>query len=355
MSTPDPLPFSPVDSLLLARLLVAGDKGAKAADLRKDLAPLLGRRWAGSTLTSVIDRAVVKLGAGGLVVHAPGKTKRAAPTIALTDDGRRAALAFLNVRELPAKPKPTWASIKKSLVAARALNLPAPASGFAKDDGLRAVLLNRQSALGLGPYPTLKQAKEAWTRKQLGMGDKEKVTLETVQAALFRRALGDAETVAPKLALDRLLARNAGSDGSAAGLSVKDLRDEVVRRWVDDSLGGPPPQVAEPSSFAALELDDFARRVQASARACATGRYGDSKVFIVHVWRTLLADPAFRGGDFSAFKTRLAEANNARLLNLARADLVQAMDPEDVRLSEVVYMNASFHFVRIDPERREPS
>ena len=44
-----------------------------------------------------------------------------------------------------------------------------------------------------------------------------------------------------------------------------------------------------------------------------------------------------------------AEANNARLLNLARADLVQAMDPEDVRLSEVAYLNASFHFIRIDP------
>ena len=55
--------------------------------------------------------------------------------------------------------------------------------------------------------------------------------------------------------------------------------------------------------------------------------------------------------DFPAFKQRLAEANNARLLDLSRADLVQAMDPEDVRLSEVAYLNATFHFIRIDPER----
>ncbi|APW61537.1 hypothetical protein [Paludisphaera borealis] len=347
MSTPEPPSLAPVDSLILARLLVAGDKGAKSADLRKDLAPLLGRRWSGSALTSVVDRAVVKLGASGLIVQSPGKTKRAAPTIALTDSGRPAALAFLNVSELPAKPKPTWAAVKKSLVAARALNLPAPASSFAKDDGLRAVLLNRQSALGLGAYPTLKQAKEAWTRKQLGMGDKEKVTLETVQAALFRRALGDdPRPPAPKLALDRLLSKNAGADG--AGLTVKELRDEVVRRWVDDSLGGAAPQPT-PAPSAALDLDDFARRVQAAARGCKTGRYGEGKVFIVHVWRALQADPAFHGGDFPAFKARLAEANNARLLNLARADLVQAMDPEDVLLSEVVYMTASFHFIRIEP------
>lgn len=348
MSSPDPPPLTPVDSLILARLLVAGDRGAKATDLRKDLAPLLGRRWPGGALTSVVDRALVKLGAGGLVIQSPGKSRRAAPTIALTEAGRRSALGFLNVAELPSKPRPTWASIKKSLVAARALDLPAPGPGFAKDDGLRAVLLNRQATLGLGAFPTLKQAKEAWTRKQLGMGEKEKVTLETVQAALFRRALGDdpKPPVAPKQALDRLLARAAGTP--AATLSVKELRDEVVRRWLDDSLGGAPAPAVQ-SPFTALDLGAFADRVLTKARACKTGRYGDNKVFIVHAWRALQDDPAFHGGDFPAFKARLAEANNARLLSLARADLVQAMDPEDVHLSEVPYMNASFHFIRIDP------
>ncbi len=55
--------------------------------------------------------------------------------------------------------------------------------------------------------------------------------------------------------------------------------------------------------------------------------------------------------DLPAFKQRLAEANNARLLDLSRADLVQAMDPDDVRLSEVTYLNAAFHFIRIGSER----
>ncbi len=40
-------------------------------------------------------------------------------------------------------------------------------------------------------------------------------------------------------------------------------------------------------------------------------------------------------------------ANNARMLDLSRADLVQAMDPDAVRLSEMHYLNATFHFVRI--------
>ena len=51
--------------------------------------------------------------------------------------------------------------------------------------------------------------------------------------------------------------------------------------------------------------------------------------------------------DLDGFKRALAEANNLRLIDLARADLVQAMDPEDVRRSEVQYLNATFHFVRI--------
>ena len=124
----------------------------------------------------------------------------------------------------------------------------------------------------------------------------------------------------------------------------------MVRNWIDRSLGLPEPEPSPPPA-PPFDLHRFTDCVLAAARACPTGRYGDTKVFIVHVWRALRDDPEFRGTDFPTFKQRLAEANNARLLDLSRADLVQAMDPEDVRLSEVSYLNASFHFIRIDPER----
>ncbi len=55
--------------------------------------------------------------------------------------------------------------------------------------------------------------------------------------------------------------------------------------------------------------------------------------------------------DLPAFKRRLTEANNARLLTLSRADLVQLMDPADVRESETRYLNAEFHFVLVDKEQ----
>ena len=67
----------------------------------------------------------------------------------------------------------------------------------------------------------------------------------------------------------------------------------------------------------------------------------------MHVWRMLQSDPDFAGMGFDRFKEFLALANNSRHLDLSRADLVQAMDPDDVRLSEVHYLNATFHFIRI--------
>ena len=84
-----------------------------------------------------------------------------------------------------------------------------------------------------------------------------------------------------------------------------------------------------------------------AARSCPTGRFGDNKVFVVHVYRALHEDPAIAALGLDGFKQRLAEANNARRLDLSRADMVEAMDPNDVALSEVTYHGALFHFVRI--------
>jgi hypothetical protein len=70
-------------------------------------------------------------------------------------------------------------------------------------------------------------------------------------------------------------------------------------------------------------------------------------VFVVHVFRVLSHDPVFAAMGLDGFKRRLAEANNARRLDLSRADLVEAMDPDDVDLSRVTYFGSEYHFVRI--------
>ena len=63
----DPAALTPLDLLILTRLLPAGEKGETAARIQKDLEPLLRHRWAGSVLTSQIERTLVRLASLGLV------------------------------------------------------------------------------------------------------------------------------------------------------------------------------------------------------------------------------------------------------------------------------------------------
>ena len=88
-------------------------------------------------------------------------------------------------------------------------------------------------------------------------------------------------------------------------------------------------------------IERFAADVNAVAKAApAAARFGDNKVFISHV------AAAFRMS-VAEFKARLVEAQIAGLVNLSRADLVEAMDPAMVAASRVDRQFATFHFVRI--------
>ena len=91
--------------------------------------------------------------------------------------------------------------------------------------------------------------------------------------------------------------------------------------------------------------------MKAAAHDCPTGRFGDNKVFINHVWRWLRDEPSVPAMDLPAFKERLTEANRARLLTLSRADLPHIMDATDVRESESHYLNAAFHFILVEKEQ----
>jgi hypothetical protein len=99
-----------------------------------------------------------------------------------------------------------------------------------------------------------------------------------------------------------------------------------------------------------FDLDTFANTVKAVARTCPTGRFGDNKVFISHVWRQLQDQPQIAPLGLAGFKQKLVEANRENLLTLSRADLVQLMDPADVRESETAYLNAAFHFILVEKE-----
>jgi hypothetical protein len=338
-----------VDRIVLARLLLAGEKGATTSELKKSLEPLLGHRYAGGALAQRLAEALARLESAGLAHRIrKGKTERGVET----PEGRRHALEFLGLDHLP--PKATWAQIMKSHLAARALGLAPPRDKAVKQisgvPGFKAALLKVQFDLPADDYPTFDQALDALAWKLLGFDVERgaKFTLTAAKAALIGRALGSHVRVDPKAdpkkEATKLLAKKVGARQS----DKDELRLATLRQWIDGAHPGPAPVSAPPAAPPPhFDLDAFARRVLEAARSTPTGRFGDDKVFVSHVFRALSVDPRFAAMGLNVFKQRLAEANNARRLDLSRADMVEAMNPEDVAQSRVAYLGAEFHFIRI--------
>jgi hypothetical protein len=348
------LSLSLVESLILVRMLTVGQKGEAGSKIKKDLEPLLAHQCVHPAVSERVDAAITSLNSSRLLFLLPGKSKKAAPKLFLTADGRRRALEFLGVTEL--RPKTTWASLRKTYLPARALGVPVSTNAlfktFGSDVAFQAVLLKRAYDLPITEIPKLDEATDALAWKLIGFDDvDQKFTLKSIKTALFNRALGDRQVADFKKAVIWLLAQRMG----ARRADVKELRDAVLRGWISreeaDQQSSNPTAALQPahsdSAAGLIDLPWFATRVISAAATCSTGRFGDHKVFIAHVWQALQTDPEFQAMELATFKKHLAEANNARLLDLSRADLVQAMDPNDVHLSEVHYLNATFHFVRI--------
>jgi hypothetical protein len=349
--TNPPDDLHPVQLLALSRLLVAGAKGAKRDLIQKDLEPLLGHRWSGGELAERLDATLEELASAGLLDRVEqGKGKKKTQLFALTESGRARTLGALGLETLP--PKTNWGQVLSKYLAAVALGLPAPkgadAKSFGVDGGFKAAVLRVRHDLPVREFPTAAQAQDALLWKLLGHATSRKFDLKTVRGFLLARALGESEPTAEKDAFRRLIVRDLQPRNSKPA----ELRAAAVRLWLDESLAGPEPHPEPPpagsngSPAASLPLDDFARRVVAAARTSPTGRFGENKVFIAHAWRALRDDPDFRGMDLDAFKSRLAEANQARHLDLSRADLVEAMDPDDIRSSETTHFGAQYHFIR---------
>lgn len=68
-----------------------------------------------------------------------------------------------------------------------------------------------------------------------------------------------------------------------------------------------------------------------------------NKTFIIDIWRE-----RFQNIPLDRFKQMLVAAHRAGLLELSRADLVQAFPKELVDASEIKVGNADFHFVKFD-------
>lgn len=264
--------------------------------------------------------------------------RRFAPTTLSESDWTRAVVdAIDRTKSLDATaevarrlgPKRPWKQLAERVFPALGLGLAA------SDDKALARLTGRDEwtaaiagrALGLwttGAAPSLSVLCDAYAWRSLGLPGRAKRCPPEVRALFIQREL-QTDPGPP----DRLLRLFVARELEAPRPELRVLRDALVRSWL---LG---------KTLGATFTDD----VRAAARSAHHGVFGGRKVFISAVWDELRRTGRWSTLSIPDFKRRLLDAHRAGSLELARADLVAAMDPRLVASSETLADGASFHFV----------
>jgi hypothetical protein len=248
----------------------------------------------------------------------------------------------------------TWKTIRQRYLVPLALGLGTDTASvrerIRKREGLSAYLLQKQFNLPVSATAPLGRVLEALACRmicdQLGMPPQPDL------AGLRRAALHRLLTSPTRLDDQQLRRQLPGVLLGARGRGVDGLHHAILTGWADGrplAQGAPLPGSTKDGDF---DLPAFASTVVAAARSCPTGWFGDNKVFINHLWRHISQEPGLPPLRLAQFKECLVRANQEGLLQLSRADLVQAMDPADVRESETHYLHATFHFLQCERGRQ---
>lgn len=105
-----------------------------------------------------------------------------------------------------------------------------------------------------------------------------------------------------------------------------------------------PAARRKPARRDSAPLETFARSVLATAAHVPPWKQGSTKRYISTVWRVLSPGTDY-ADDLPGFKVRLVQANQQGLLTLARADLPEAMNREELRRSHIHHNGADVHFI----------
>lgn len=325
-----------LEDLVLIRLLPPTEKPVPPSELKNTIAKFTGEPIEAEQFSRLIEDLSIR----GLIETKPCR---------LTEAGRMRALAFLGIDRLP--PQANWGTIQAKYLVPKALGLKPGSDATAKalkdKNSLAALLLKRKLELPIGTGTTLNNVLEAIVCQELGHPElttlaalKERVLSDRLdsKATLSRKEI---ETQLPRLLLDSGSGmtglRNTVLSGVFGHLDLEPQNGEISTSH--------PIVDSEPVYVESFDLAVFANTVRAAARECRTGRFGDRKVFINHVWNLLKDEAVFRGFDLARFKEKLVEANRNHLLTLTRADMAAHLDQSDVLESETHYFNSEFHFI----------
>ncbi|NEP62091.1 MAG: hypothetical protein F6K31_34965 [Symploca sp. SIO2G7] len=337
--------------LILSRLILdKQNEGLTNSALKDAVKTAVAHQLSGTALSEQIAQILIDLTEKGYVSPV-GKARHR-----VTDDGKEHILAQLGLKALPARAQ--WKTLKDIDWINYALDLPT-ASGnrtfVGKAEGLRAAILHQYFQLPVDNFSTLTSVRNAllWQRLcdpavaerlQPGQLTAKAFNQGTVMGVLLNDLLQPPSPLPWEKALKQLIAKIA----NAKRTDPNELRLAILRQAMAASLAPEPsPHRDTAGTPTALLLEDFAAAALNAAKLTQTGRFGDHRVFISHVWQTWQqrSEPSLSLDDF---KQQLIEANRQRLLTLSRADLAHTLDADDVSASEITYLNSTFHFIRLD-------
>lgn len=286
-----------IDQLLLVWLMVPR-KESRAAGFYNQLKRIAD---GADDRKRLVNASIARLRERGLIE--PGSL------LQLTEAGRHSAGEVLGMARLPEGTKLQWA---KKVLFLRSMDVAitsVPKSARVADV-LAAPVVARRHNVDRKAAADPSKVLAVLARRALGLADKPAaLTLDDAFSAVFLMA----QSPTP---LD--VTSTNGHSGPASGTLPLRLDD--------------------------CDLNEFAHQVTEAARS-STSWHG--AVFISQVWKTLQARGAV-GITLEKFKRRLIDAHQNDLIELSRADLVDAMPAADVSASETVHSGARFHFVRLD-------
>jgi len=234
------------------------------------------------------------------------------------------------LRRLRVKKIVPWQRIVDHVLPALALGVAATDSAVlaklvGRDAWTAAVAARIMGLWETGTPPSLSAVCDAFAWRTLGLPGRAKRCPPEVRALFLQRELASSPAAADRQ-LRLFVARELET-----GTELRAIRDGLVRRWIQDK----PLHAAH----------DLAADVKRLAASTTRGGFGDRKVFISSLWDELRRDRHWASLSLADFKTGLVAAQRAGTLELARADLVAAMDPELLAASEIRDGGASFHFM----------
>lgn len=330
-----------LENLILVRMLSPGKNGLTTAKIEADLLVLMdsGNDQSWNFVFSQSFQALLKK---NLLVEKKGSSQKR-KIVDLTNSGRQAAITYLGIQDLP--PIVEWSELKNYWLVAKSLGLEGPAQTVkAKIKSgvlLQASIIAREHQLKLPPSYQAKHVWDALFWKCLGVETHKPFTLKAVQEHLLKNLTG----IESLTRLNDLKGIAVASALKARRKDLSELRRALWQRLLTEKT---PTSKETPSLIKANpSYPDLAALIKQAAKKCETGLFGSEKVFISHVWKKMVEVFPEHHCSLEHFKQVLVELNRRSLIDLCRADLIEALDKQDLSESLLSDLGSSFHFIRL--------